>query len=96
MTWLLMGFAFGVIFTLFLQWSRANHVHTGILFWLLTLLALVSLLSGVQNFYGLREELEEAAAMRIIPIYGVQVLVWGTLAALLLWRNARRARRLRA
>jgi len=96
MTWLVMGFVLGVCFTLFLQWSRANHVHTGVLFWFLTGLALLSLLSGVQNFYGLRAELEERAAMNIIPIYGVQVLLWGGLAGLLLWRNVRKAKRLQA
>jgi hypothetical protein len=91
MMWLVTGFVMGVCFTLFTQWVNAKRVHTGILFWLLTSLALLALLTGMQNFVGLRSELEEQAAWRIIPIYAVQVLVFALPAVWLLRRNAKKA-----
>lgn len=93
MEWLVIGFVLGIAFREFVAWARTNHVHIGVLAWFLIGLALLALLSGVQNFIGLRSELEEQAAWRIIPIYAIQTIIPGALAALLIWRNARKARK---
>ena len=92
MEWLIIGFILGIAFREFMVWARTSRVHIGLLAWLLIALALLAALSGVQNFIGLRAELEERAAWNIIPIYTIQTLIFGIPAALLVWRNARKAR----
>jgi hypothetical protein len=93
MEWLIIGVILGIAFREFVVWARANHVHIGILAWLLIGVALLAALSGVQNFIGLRSELEERAAWNVIPIYAFQTIVFAAPAALLIWRNARNARK---
>ena len=92
MLWLVLGILIGVGWSWLLSWSRARRLRIGWLVWFLLILALVAALSGVQNFVALIEEYEERAAWNIIPIYGLQALIPGGLAVLLLWWQVRRIR----
>ncbi len=92
MEWLILGVMIGFGWHWLITWSRQRRVRISWWVWLLLFLTAGTVLSGAQNYYGLMLEYEEQAAARMFPVYGVQVLITGIPAALLLWRQVRRAR----
>jgi hypothetical protein len=92
MLWLTLGIVVGVGVVWLASWSRAKNIKISWLAWVLLLVAVVSALSGIQNYVELMREYEEKAAMFMIPMYGVQVLVPAALAALLVWRGQKRVK----
>ena len=91
--WVITGIVIGFVWHWLLNWTRAQSVRISWLVWTLLILALLDVVTGMQNYFGLMQEYEERAAGTMIPIYGIQAGVLGALAFLLLWRQVRRATR---
>jgi biotin transporter BioY len=92
MLWLILGFVIGAGALWLASWARAKNVKVSWLAWLLLAIAVVSALSGIQNYVELMAEYEPQAAVMMIPMYGVQVLVPAALAVLLVWRGQKRVK----
>ncbi len=91
--WVMIGIVIGFAWHWLLVWTRARNVRIGWLVWTLLILAVLDVVTGMQNYFGLMQEYEERAAGTMIPIYGIQAAILGVLALLLLWRQVRRASR---
>jgi hypothetical protein len=90
--WIWLGIVIGFGWNWLLNWTRARNVRISWLVWALLILAVLDVVTGLQNYFGLIQEYEETAAATMIPIYGLQVVILGGLAVLLLWRQVQRAR----
>lgn len=91
--WVITGIVIGFVWNWLLNWTRARNVRISWLVWTLLVLAVLDVVTGMQNYVGLLQEYEEKAAGTMIPIYGIQAGILAVLAVLLLWRQVRRASR---
>jgi hypothetical protein len=92
MLWLILGVVIGVGALWLASWARAKNVKINWLAWVLIAIAVISALSGIQNFVELMGEYEERAAWMMIPMYGLQAVVPAALAALLVWRGQKKVK----